>query len=118
MPQSPPRTSSTRTQVTGRRFSPSIATIVSVMRWILCCFCSDVNTPSMTLTWTSGIAVPFRDAILLWIRRSAAEDEQRDQGEDERLLEEHRGLHRDPAREVREEARLRREVEQHSRAHD
>ncbi len=57
IPQSPLRTSSTRTQVTGRRFSPSISTIVSVILVIISCFCWEVNTPSITFTVTIGIVM-------------------------------------------------------------
>src|SRR5580692_3398395 len=63
MPQSPLRTSSTRTQVTGRRFSPSISTIVSVILPIISCFCSGVNTPSISFTVTSGICCSPHDGL-------------------------------------------------------
>ena len=45
IPHSPLLTSSTTTQVTWRRFSPSIETIVSVSRSTISCFCLRVKTP-------------------------------------------------------------------------
>src|SRR4051794_22170142 len=50
MPQSPLWTSSTRTQVTPRMFSPSTATIASVSPSTIWRLLSSLNTPSMTLT--------------------------------------------------------------------
>jgi hypothetical protein len=44
-------------QVTGRRFSPSISTTVSVILRIISCFCSCVKTLSITFTVTIGICV-------------------------------------------------------------
>jgi hypothetical protein len=57
MPQSPLLTSSTMTQVTGRMFSPSIATMASVRLRTICCFCSPENTPSTSFTLTSGMGL-------------------------------------------------------------
>jgi hypothetical protein len=45
---SPLATSSTTTQVTGRRFSPSIETIASVSRSMISRFWSGVKTSSMS----------------------------------------------------------------------
>src|SRR5262249_35010943 len=56
-PQSPLLTSSRTTHVTGRRFSPSIDTIASVSLRLISCFCAGVNTPSISLTFTRGMAV-------------------------------------------------------------
>jgi len=57
MPQSPLWTSSTTTQVTWRRFSPSTATMASVSRWMIWRFWVSLKTPSMTLTLMSGMVV-------------------------------------------------------------
>ena len=56
IPQSPLLTSSITTHVTGRMFSPSIDTIASVSLRIIYCFCIGVNTPSISFTFTKGIA--------------------------------------------------------------
>jgi hypothetical protein len=58
IPQSPLRTSSTTTQVTGRMASPSIATIASVSSETIRRFCSGVNTSSISLTLMNGITSP------------------------------------------------------------
>ena len=56
IPQSPLSSSSTSTHVTGRRASPSIPTMVSVILWIISCLCSWENTPLTSFTSTSGMA--------------------------------------------------------------
>src|SRR5262249_51653205 len=56
-PQSPLLTSSITTRVACRKFSPSIDTIVSVSLRAISCFSLGVKTPSITLTFTSGMGV-------------------------------------------------------------
>jgi hypothetical protein len=56
IPRSPFLTSSITTQVTARRFSPSIAIIVSVSFRTISCFCAGVKTPSISFTVTRGIS--------------------------------------------------------------
>ena len=67
MPQSPLLTSSTITHVTGRRFSPSILTMVSVSWWIISLFCSGVKTPSIRRTLTSGMAFSFASCAFAFV---------------------------------------------------
>src|SRR5215218_4063288 len=45
-------------QVTGRMFSPSMATIASVSSWTIRCFCSVSKTPSTSLTLTVACCPP------------------------------------------------------------
>ena len=63
-PQSPLLTSSRTTNVYGRKFSPSIDTIVSVSLRIISCFCVGVKTPSIIFTFSNGIC--FFQSILLF----------------------------------------------------
>ena len=56
IPQSPLLTSSTITEVTERKFSPSMETIVSVSLRIISCFCAGEKTPSITFIFTNGRA--------------------------------------------------------------
>src|SRR6204780_5885760 len=55
MPHSPLLTSEIFTQVPPRMFSPSIETMASVNFWMICRFCSGLNTFSIKCTSISGI---------------------------------------------------------------
>ena len=57
MPHSPLVTSEIFTQVTPRMFSPSTETMASVNFWMICRFCSGLNTFSIRWTSINGIVV-------------------------------------------------------------
>jgi hypothetical protein len=63
MPHSPLLTSEIFTQVTPRMFSPSIETMASVSFWMICRFCSGLNTFSIRCTSINGIVVLLRAGL-------------------------------------------------------